>query len=255
MLTWVGVALALFFILCACGLVLSAATRGKYPMLSLAVFSTACSLAMMFAAAVALASGRSFEATLWNLEGMGPLKLRLDMLSAVFLFVSGMVYLPASLFVRKFIEERFGERYPMRRYGVLHFALMASIVLILTASDALSFLISWECMSIFCYLLVNHGEDEAADSGAGYIMLAMSEAGFLAVVVAFLILGRAAPDWSFPALGVAAKNLSGGAVWSVFLLGFLGFGVKAGLVPVNFWLPRCIQRPRRLSFRCWRVSH
>ena len=70
-------------------------------------------------------------------------------------------------------------------------------------------------------------------------MLAMSEAGFLAVVVAFAIAGRTAPDWSFASLGAAAAHLSGGAIWAIFVLGFLGFGVKAGLVPVNFWLPRC----------------
>ena len=32
--------------------------------------------------------------------------------------------------------------------------------------------------------------------------------------------------------------MSGAARWAVFLLSFFGFGVKAGLVPVNFWLPR-----------------
>jgi hydrogenase-4 component B len=69
-------------------------------------------------------------------------------------------------------------------------------------------------------------------------MLAMSEAGFLAVVVAFLVLGRTATDLSFSALSAAAAGLSPQALWSVFLLGFFGFGVKAGLVPVNFWLPR-----------------
>jgi hydrogenase-4 component B len=41
------------------------------------------------------------------------------------------------------------------------------------------------------------------------------------------------------ALRAAAAHLSGAAAWGVFLLGFLGFGVKAGLVPVSFWLPRC----------------
>jgi len=238
-LTWTGAALVLFFILCACGLVLSAATRGRYPVRVLVGFSVICSILMMLAAAAALATGRSFEATLWNLEGLGSLRLRLDMLSAIFLFAAGLVYLPASLFARNFVEARFGGRYPMRRYGVLHFALMASVVLILTANDTLLFLISWECMSILCYLLVNYERSQKADTRAGYIMLAMSEAGFLAVVVAFSIAGRGASDWSFPALGMAAAHLSNGAVWNIFLLGFLGFGVKAGLVPVNFWLPRC----------------
>jgi hydrogenase-4 component B len=111
-------------------------------------------------------------------------------------------------------------------------------VLILVASDAPLFLISWECMSILCFLLLNYDLRRQSDKTAGYIMLAMSEAGFLAVVVAFLVLGRTATDLSFSALSAAAAGLSPQALWSVFLLGFFGFGVKAGLVPVNFWLPR-----------------
>ena len=239
MLTWTGGALGLFFVLCGCGLVLSAVMREKHSLPIIAFFSTLCSSLMMVAATAALVSGWSFAATLWNLQGLGSITLRLDMVSAIFLFTVGLVYLPASLFVRNLLKDRFGGRYPARRYGVLHFALMASVVLILTANDAPLFLISWECMSILCYLLVNYEQSQQTDAQAGYIMLAMSEAGFLAVVIAFLILGSAASDWSFSALAAAAAHLSGQAVWGAFLLGFLGFGVKAGLVPVNFWLPRC----------------
>ncbi len=235
---WIGGALALFFILCACGVVLTAATRGVYPLRALLVFSSACSVLMMFASAAALASGHSFAIDLWSLEGWGRFSIRLDMLSAIFLFAAGLVYLPASLFVRNLVEVRFRGRYPMRRYGVLHFALMASVVLILVANDAPLFLISWECMSVLCYFLVNYEQSARTDIRAGYIMLVMSEAGFLAALVAFLILGRGTPDWSFSSLAGMAQHLSGSAVWGVFLLGFLGFGVKAGLVPVNFWLPR-----------------
>ena len=91
------------------------------------------------------------------------------------------------------------------RYGVLYFALMASVVLILVASDAPLFLISWECMSILCFLLLNYDLRRQSDKMAGYIMLAMSEAGFLAVVVAFLVLGRTAADLSFSALSAASR--------------------------------------------------
>jgi hydrogenase-4 component B len=81
---------------------------------------------------------------------------------------------------------------------------------------------------------VNYEQKQQHDSVAGYIMLAMSEAGFLAVVIAFLIAGSGASGLSFVALRAAAAHLSGAAAWGVFLLGFFGFGVKAGLVPVNF---------------------
>jgi hydrogenase-4 component B len=231
--------LLLFFVLCGCGVFLCAVSRGKGPLRVLAVVSTLCSGLMMLAAALVLISGHTPEIRLWNLAGFGPLSLRLDTLSALFLFISGLVYLPASLFVSRHLRNRFHGRYPARRFGVLHFALMGSVVLILSAHDAYSFLISWECMSILCYFLVNYEQSQGADTRAGYIMLAMSEAGFLCIVLAFLIVGKTASDFSFPALAAVAEQLSTGAVWAVFLLGFLGFGVKAGLVPVNFWLPRC----------------
>jgi hydrogenase-4 component B len=237
--TWTGGALVLFFVLCGGGLVFSAGTRGRHTMRVLVGFSTICSVLMMIAACMALAGSHNFEAGLWRLDGLGSFSVRLDMLSAIFLLTAGLVYLPASLFVRNFVEARFRGRYPLRRYAVMHFALMASIVSILIASDAPLFLISWECMSILCYLLVNYERRRTGDGRAGYIMLAMSEAGFLAVVVAFAIAGRNSPDWTFASLGAAAGHLSSGAVWAIFVLGFLGFGVKAGLVPVNFWLPRC----------------
>jgi hydrogenase-4 component B len=238
-LNFIQGSLLLFFVLCGCGLFLCAVSRGNGPLRVLAVVSALCSGLMMLVAALVLISGHTPEIRLWNLAGFGPLSLRLDTLSALFLFISGLVYLPASLFVSHHLGNRFHGRYPARRFGVLHFALMGSVVLILSAHDAYSFLISWECMSILCYFLVNYEQRQGADTRAGYIMLAMSEAGFLCIVVAFLIVGKTASDFSFPALAAVAGQLSTGAVWAVFLLGFLGFGVKAGLVPVNFWLPRC----------------
>ncbi len=231
--------LFLFFIACACGIVLSASSRGKATLWTIAVFSTVCALALMAAAALVLISGQAPEMRLWTLEGFGRFTLRLDALSSIFLFICGLVYLPASLFVARYLGHRFEERYPARRFGVFHFALMGSVVLILIAHDAYSFLISWECMSILCYLLVNYEQNPDTDTRAGYIMLAMSEAGFLCIVLAFVIVGRGAADFSFAALAAQGLRLSRGAIWGAFLLGFLGFGVKAGLVPVNFWLPRC----------------
>ena len=231
--------LILFFILCALGIVLSAALGGRGPLRVVAILSTLCALLIMLASALVLARGQSPEFQLWNLQGFGSLSFRVDSLSAVFLFMCGFVYLPASLFASRYLGVLFHGHYPARRFAVLHFALMGSVVAILCAHDAYSFLISWECMSILCYFLVNYEQGQAMDARAGYIMLAMSEAGFLCIVVAFLIAGKTASDFSFSALALEAGHLTHGAVWGVFLLGFLGFGVKAGLLPVNFWLPRC----------------
>jgi hydrogenase-4 component B len=237
-LSCIGASLELLFAFGVIGIGLSAVTRGKRTMRTFVVFSGLCSFSMMAAAAIALGTGQEFHANLWMIEGIGRLSVRIDMLSAVFLFVAGLVYLPASLFVRNLLEQRFGGRYPLRNYAVMHFALLLSVALILVANDAVTFLIGWECMSILCFLLVNYEQARRADFRAGYLLLAMGEAGFLAVAVAFAILGQNAANWSFPALAAASAHLSQGAAAWIFLLAFFGFGVKAGLVPVNFWLPR-----------------
>jgi hydrogenase-4 component B len=239
MTAWTGAALLLFFIFCAVGLVLSALVSSRYAPLIIAWQGTLCSMLLMAAAVVRLIGGQDFDLALWTLNGWGSLSLHLDALSAVFLFTAGVVYLSCSFFAPDYLLHYFRNRYPAGRYGVLHFALMAAVVLVLVAGDVLMFLLSWECMSILCYLLVNYEQTQQTDSNAGYIMLAMGEAGFLAVVIAFLIVATTASSFSFTALRAAGGNLSSPAAWGVFVLGFLGFGVKAGLVPVNFWLPRC----------------
>src|SRR5206468_9831858 len=47
----------------------------------------------------------------------------------------------------------------------------------------------------------------------------------------------AAPDWSFDALAAGAPSLSSGAATAVLVLALIGFGFKAGCVPLHFWLP------------------
>jgi len=233
-----GALIVLFFLVCATGMGLSALCGRKRAPLVIAGAGAIASVLVVLASAAVLLTGRSYEAALWTLDGFGRLTLRLDPLSSIFLLTAGIVYFPISLFVRSFLKDQQGTDYPARRFGVMYFALMASVALILMANDAPLFLISWECMSILCFLLINFELQSQTDKVAGYIMLAMSEAGFLAVVIAFLVLGRGAAGFSFSALSAAAGTLSPPALWSVFLLGFFGFGVKAGLVPVNFWLPR-----------------
>jgi len=239
MMAWVTAAsLVLFFVSCAGGVLLSALVDRRHSGDVVAIAGALSSLFMMLASAAVLVTGRSFDASLWVLQGLGPFTLRLDTLSSVFLFAAGIVYFSVSLFVSGFIADQFEATHPAHRYGVMYFGLMASVGLILAANDAPLFLISWECMSILCFLLINYEPQKQTDRSAGYIMLAMSEAGFLSVVIAFLILGKGSTNFSFPALGMASIGLSHRGLWTVFLLGFLGFGVKAGLVPVNFWLPR-----------------
>ncbi len=233
-----GLSLGTIFVVCAGGVLFSALLGRKHIPAVLAVAGAFSAILMALTSATVLLARQPFEVGLWTLDGFGRFTIHLDPLSSIFLFVSGVVYFSISLFVGSFLRNQVDDPHPTLRFSILYFALMAAVVLILVAGDTVLFLISWECMSILCFLLINYDPRGQSDKSAGYIMLAMSEAGFLAVAVAFLLLARSAADLSFASLRSASGSLSPQALWLTFLLGFFGFGVKAGLVPVNFWLPR-----------------
>ncbi len=178
-----------------------------------------------------------FEVRLWSLPFVGKLVLRMDPLSALFIFVTGIIHLPVSVFSAGYLK-RYLNRYSLKGFGVLYQLLFASIVLVLMAGDVLSFLLAWEVMSIVSYLLVNYEHEHEDNTRSGLLMLAMGEAGTLAAALAFLILARGAVSLDFFSVKEASPGLGEGARWAIFLLSLLGFGVKAGLVPVSSWLPK-----------------
>jgi hydrogenase-4 component B len=188
------------------------------------------------AGAAVLLGGAGFDLSLWTLPGLATLTLNLDPLSAVFVLVTGLVLFPASIYAAGELSSE-SMRGRERAFAVMLLALYASIVLILIAGDALLFLLAWEVMSILCYLLVLSGRS-GEPVASGFLLLAMGEAGTLAAALGFLLLALGARTVEFDSLRAVAPSLGDGVRWSVFLLTFFGFGVKAGLVPVNSWLQR-----------------
>ncbi|HUA38086.1 MAG TPA: proton-conducting transporter membrane subunit [Candidatus Sulfopaludibacter sp.] len=232
-----GLLLELVFALCFAGALAGIFVPERRSPALLAWFGSLAALLTLWASGNVLGSGQVFQAELWMIHGCGTLTISLDRLSALFLAVAAVVVLASSMFSAGYLK-RYAGRYNLKALNAWYLLLFASIVLILIANDVLLFLLAWEAMSILTYLLVNfeHRRDET--SRAGYLMLAMGEAGFAAVMLVLLFLAARTGSLDFAAFKTAGANLGGFTRWIIFLLTFFGFGVKAGLVPVNTWLPR-----------------
>jgi hydrogenase-4 component B len=226
-----------FFILCALGVVLSALLPDRRNPLALAWAASLAAAVILVASGKVLLSGQSFQTDLWTLPFLGKLVLSMDRLSALFVFLTGLVFLPVSIYSAGYMQRYVG-RYNLKTFSVFYHLLLGSTVLVLVSGDILSFLLSWEAMSILCYLLVNFEHDREETTRSGFLMLAMSEAGTLAAALAFLLLAGASGSLDFASLKFASSSLGPPLRWAVFLLAFFGFGVKAGLVPSSTWLPR-----------------
>jgi hydrogenase-4 component B len=224
-----------FFVLCGVGAFSALLAPARWSPAVLATIGALAALLLLAASGVLLVSG-FFRAELWSILSLGTLMLQADRLSAFFLFVSGLVFLPVSLFSTVYLK-KYAKHNSLRYFGILYHALFASIVMVLIAGDAISFLIGWEVMTITSYLLVTYEYDREESGQAGFVMLAMSEAGAIAVAIAFLLVGGAAGHLDFAGLRLNWSALGENVKWAVLLLSFFGFAVKAGLAPVNSWLP------------------
>jgi hydrogenase-4 component B len=253
-------AISAFFALCAAGVLLALITSQRRNPALLAILGAAAGVALAVAGAHALLAAHPFFAALWRLPvAGGELRIGLDPISGLFLLITGIVYTLTSIFSAGYLR-RYLDHYSLRAFSVMYFALFASIAAVLIARDVISFLLAWELMSITSYLLVNYEFERQQNIRAGYLMLAMGEAGTLAAAVALILLAIAAGSSDFQVIaptlhsaGTAAAAVPsltslprvttvaalGPAIrWAVFLLSLFGFGVKAGLMPFNSWLPR-----------------
>lgn len=232
-----GASLALFAALCGAGAVLALVLPPRQSPPIVAWLGGLAGLVLIGLGGTALLDPSTVSITLWTIPPVGSMLLHRDALAGLFLLVSGLVVLPVSIFAANSLP-RLLERSSVRAYAVMYFALLASIVWILVSGDVFSFMVAWEIMSILCYLLVAFDDERQANRQAAYLMLVVSESGALAATLGLLLLAANAGSLDFAQMKVFGASLGGGASMAVFLLTFFGFGVKAGLVPVNLWLPR-----------------
>lgn len=227
-----------FVLLTGLGSLLSALLPDRRVAGALAWTASLASFALLCASGTLLALGEGFALPLAHLPLLGTLGLGMDRLSALFLFVTALVFLPASVYSAAYLA-RYEGRYSLRLYGLFYHLLLLATALTLAASDLVIFLFAWRIMSVFCLLLVGFENRKQENTHAGYLLLAMTEAGVLAATLGVLFIGGSGTSGlDYASLRTAAPGLGEAARWAVFLLTFFGFGVKAGLLPGSSWLPK-----------------
>ncbi len=226
----------IFFALCLSGAVICAVLPQKATPFAVALFGSLASVCLLFVGASVLITGHGPSIVLWHIKSLGDLHFAIDRLSGLFMAVTAIVALPVSIHAIGQLKKAY-RGYNLRAYGMMYMLLVAALAAVVAAQDVVTFLITWEIMSILIYFLVNlndHGQEELV---SGYQMLAISEAGTICAAIGLLVLAVHAHSMDFSVIQATSKGLLLPAIWCVFLTSFFGFGVKAGLFPVNFWLP------------------
>src|SRR5262249_47602085 len=141
----------------------------------------------------------------------------LDGLSAFFLVIIGLIGLAVAIYGFGYTASYEG-RYLLRMLGAMLNLLLLSLSAQVVADNALTFLISWELMSLSAYWMVLTEHDGAETVRAGVWYIAMTHAGFAALVAMFLLMSGSDLTTSFVGMRANAAALSPAARNAVFLL-------------------------------------
>jgi hydrogenase-4 component B len=162
-----------------------------------------------------------------------PFHLRLDNLTAVFALLLGFASAGISIYAAGYF--RTGE---VTALGLLCFefhVFLASMLLVLLADDGYAFMVAWESMALSSFFLVTTDHHHEEIRRAGYLYLLIAHVGAIAILLSFGVMTSGSGDYTFA--GMRSQHLSPFWASAAYLLALLGFGAKAGLVPVHVWLP------------------
>lgn len=162
--------------------------------------------------------------------------LSFDPLSVFFIFVVLLISVPAAVYTAGYQKDLYS---PLK--SKLSWALFAlfvlSMLLVVSANNIFLFLISWEVMSLVSYFLVTFDSEHDKSVTAGTIYIIMTHAGTAFLLAAFLIMYKYAGSFDYDAVKAACLIMPPGVRNTLFCFFLVGFGTKAGIVPLHIWLP------------------
>lgn len=168
----------------------------------------------------------------WLLPLVG-VRFDLDPLGGVFMAATGAVSVAVGIYAISYARRAHWARFAMVTLPLFVIAML----LVPAAGSTTTFLAAWELMAATSLVLVltEHRRDAVRSAGSFYAI--MTQLGFVAILIALVVLASASGD-TFESIAAHTGDLTSGTRTTVFLLTLMGFGSKAGLLPLHAWLPR-----------------
>ncbi len=179
--------------------------------------------------ALAGAPPATLNVHLWGL----PVRFELDALSAAFLVPLHLIGGLGLLYGREYWPEDLPKG-AGRTLRFFYGTIIASMSLVFVVRQGILFLVVWELMAVSAFFLVSTEHERADVRRAGWVYLVSTHLGTLALTAMVILLGHRLGGFPWaPLRGASPAAVDG---W-ILLLAFLGFGFKAGVFPLHFWLP------------------
>jgi formate hydrogenlyase subunit 3/multisubunit Na+/H+ antiporter MnhD subunit len=170
----------------------------------------------------------------WAVPG-GEFHVTLDALSAWFLLPTLGLSALAAIYGSEYLAAWRGRK-ALGASWLFFNGLVASMGLVMLARNAVLFLVAWEVMALASFFLVTFEDEQDSVRDAGWIYLVATHLGTACLLALFVMLGRETGTMDLERWAAAGTREPGGAA-GLFVLAVLGFGAKAGFLPLHVWLP------------------
>lgn len=159
--------------------------------------------------------------------------IAIDALSAFFNLILSVLVCCVSIYSIGYVSHYHGKR-NVSAFHLLYITFILSMIFVFIAGNAVFFFVAWEIMAVISYFLVVFESEQDGNERAGLIYIVMTHIGAAFLMIAFMIMFSYTKSFDIfgspDVIPDAAKNL-------MFLFFLIGFGMKAGVVPVHIWLP------------------
>jgi hydrogenase-4 component B len=159
--------------------------------------------------------------------------VRLDPVAAIFVL---------QVFVGSFLASLYGLAYwrqaehPRngRKLRLFFGLLTAGMGTVTVAANAMFFLLGWEVMAISAFLALTTVDERREVREVGYVYIVATHVGTLSLFAMFTLIESITGSFAFGGVDTVAHPVLASGV---FVLALLGFGLKAGIMPLHVWLP------------------
>lgn len=160
-----------------------------------------------------------------------------DLLSIFFLLIIGVVSIPIIIYSIGYMKE-YKEDYSVTYGFMLTIIFILAMIGVIISNNGVTFMVFWELMSVSSFFLVIYEYKKKDKIKSGVMYFIMTHISGLLLMIMFAFINKASGSLDFNKIYEASKIFSSHDKSIIFIFALLGFGAKAGLLPLHAWLPK-----------------
>ena len=184
------------------------------------------------------------DMTFVRLNDVLSIGFRIDGLSKIFLMIVGLLWPLAVIYATEYMEHEKNQneffRYYLIAYGIT--------IGVATSRNLISMYLFYELLTFLTLPLIMHkGNKESLYAGKIYLIFSLLGASIALMGIIIFIANVGNIEFTYGGLVTGITNLNNNVLYLAYILCFIGFGVKAAILPFTIWLPLCGVAPTPVS--------